>query len=215
MSDRERSQQHDWLTANGIKLHYVSSGSGSLMLMLHGFPEFWYSWRYQISEFAADFRVVALDLRGYNDSDKPEYPQAYAIAELLKDVKGAIAALGYEKCILVGHDWGGNIAWHFAYAYPEMVERLIVLNLPHPALFSRGLRTLEQLRRSWYIFAFQIPFLPEWLVQQSNYEAIASAFRDMAVDKTAFSDADLQAYKDAAAKPGALTAMLNYYRDNF
>ena len=128
--------QHSYLKTNGIRLHYVTDGSGELMLMLHGFPEFWYSWRHQIKEFSEDYKVVALDLRGYNDSDKPAAPSAYAMSELLADVKGAIEALGYGTCILVAHDWGGAIAWQFAYAYPDMVSKLIVMNLPHPAKFS-------------------------------------------------------------------------------
>jgi pimeloyl-ACP methyl ester carboxylesterase len=183
--------------------------------MLHGFPEFWYSWRHQIPDFALDFKVVALDLRGYNDSDKPEDKSAYVMDEFIKDVKGVIEGLGYDRCVLVGHDWGGAIAWNFAYAYPEMVERLIVLNLPHPAKFAQGFRTPQQLLRSSYMFFFQLPWLPELLLQSSDYQAIETAFTSMAVDKTAFTKADLEAYKDAAAKRGALSAMLNYYRNIF
>lgn len=185
------------------------------MLMLHGFPEFWYSWRYQIEEFSTDYHTVAVDLRGYNESDKPTGKEAYSIAELIKDVKGVIEGLGYQDCILVAHDWGGAIAWQFAYAYPEMVEKLIVLNIPHPAKFAAGLKTPQQLFKSWYIFAFQIPWLPEFLIQLNDYQAIKEAFTAMAIDKTAFSPEDLSAYRDAAAKPGALTAMINYYRNVF
>lgn len=213
MSVLEGSWKHEYITSNGIKLHYVTEGEGPLMLMLHGFPEFWYSWRHQIPEFAKDFKVVALDLRGYNDSDKPEKQSAYVMAEFIKDVEGVIKGLGYDKCVLVGHDWGGAIAWSFAYAHPEMVERLIVLNLPHPAKFAAGLRTPQQLLRSLYIFFFQLPWLPELLLQSSDYRAIETAFTGMAVDKNTFTKADLDAYKDAAAKRGALTAALNYYRN--
>lgn len=183
--------------------------------MLHGFPEFWYSWRHQIKEFSEDYKVVALDLRGYNDSDKPAAPSAYVMSELLADVKGAIEALGYGTCILVAHDWGGAIAWQFAYAYPDMVSKLIVMNLPHPAKFSEGLRTPQQLLKSWYIFFFQIPFLPEWYLAFNDYSAIASSFTSWAIDKNAFTKADIEAFKDAAAKRGALTAMINYYRNIF
>lgn len=207
--------QHNFISTNGINLHYVSQGSGKLMLMLHGFPEFWYSWRHQIQEFASDYHTVALDLRGYNDSDKPASPSAYQMSEFIQDLKGVITGLGYEDCILVAHDWGGAIAWNFAYAYPEMVEKLIVLNIPHPAKFAQGLRTPQQLLKSWYILAFQIPFLPELLFQLNDYQAIKEAFSGMAIDKTAFSEEDLNAYRDAAAKPGALTAMINYYRGIF
>lgn len=206
---------HEYIITNGIKLHYVTQGEGPLMLMLHGFPEFWYSWRYQIPEFAKYFQVVALDLRGYNDSDKPKEQSAYVMAEFVKDVEGVIKGLGYSKCILVGHDWGGAIAWNFAYNYPDMVERLIILNLPHPAKFSQGLRTPQQLLRSAYIFFFQLPRLPELFIQSGEYQAIERAFKGMAVDKSAFTPADIKAFKAAAAKPGALTAMLNYYRNIF
>lgn len=185
------------------------------MLMLHGFPEFWYSWRHQISEFSRDYHTVAIDLRGYNQSDKPQGLNAYQMSELVEDVRGVITGLGYEDCILVAHDWGGAIAWNFAYTYPEMVEKLIVMNIPHPAKFTEGLKTPQQLTKSWYIFAFQIPLLPEFLLQLNDYQAIENAFLGMAIDKTAFSQEDINAYKDAAAKRGALTAMINYYRAIF
>lgn len=213
MSVLERSWKHEYITTNGIKLHYVTQGEGSLMLMLHGFPEFWYSWRNQIPEFAKNFKVVALDLRGYNDSDKPQPQSAYVMDEFIQDIEGVIKGLGYDKCVLVGHDWGGAIAWSFAYAHPEMVEQLIILNMPHPAKFSEGLRTPQQLLRSSYIFLFQLPGIPELLLQSSDYQAIETAFTGMAVNKNAFTKADIEAYKDAVGKRGALTAMLNYYRN--
>ncbi|WP_341526406.1 alpha/beta hydrolase [Nostoc sp. UHCC 0302] len=215
MSVIESSLTHEYITTNGVKLHYVTQGEGPLMLMLHGFPEFWYSWRYQIPEFAQNFKVVALDLRGYNDSDKPEAQSAYVMDEFIKDVEGVIKGLGYQKCVLVGHDWGGAIAWNFAYAHPEMLERLIILNLPHPAKFAEGFRTPQQLVRSSYMFFFQLPWLPELLLQASDYQVIEMAFKGMAVNKNVFTQADIDAYKKAVAKPGALTAMLNYYRNVF
>lgn len=215
MQTENKAWKESFLTTNGVKLHCISQGEGSLMLMLHGFPECWYSWRYQIPEFAQDYHVIAPDLRGYNESDKPQAVSAYTINELVEDVKGLITGLGYDRCVLVGHDWGGAIAWQFAYAYPEMVERLIVMNLPHPAKFAEGLKTPQQLLRSWYIFFFQIPLLPEWLLQQDDYRAIGRAFTEMAVDKSAITEADERVYRNAAAKPGALTAMLNYYRQAF
>ena len=211
----QESWQHQYITSNGIQLHYVTQGDGPLMLMLHGFPEFWYSWRHQIREFAKDYKVVALDLRGYNDSDKPSALSAYKMSELMLDVAGVIKGLGYESCTLVGHDWGGAIAWSFAYSYPELLERLIVLNIPHPAKFVEGLRTPQQLLKSWYIFFFQIPWLPELLIQSGDYQFISDAFTKMAVNPSVFTPKDLEAYKDAAAKRGALTGMLNYYRNIF
>ncbi|WOD40557.1 alpha/beta hydrolase [Nodosilinea sp. E11] len=206
------SPQHNFLSTNGVRLHYVRQGQGPLMLFLHGFPEFWYSWRHQLNAFAADYTCVALDLRGYNDSDKPEGLDAYRLDVLVDDVRGAIEALGYDRAILVGHDWGGAIAWAFAYTYPQLLESLIVMNIPHPAKFAEGLRTPQQLIKSWYIGLFQLPLLPELLLQAGNYWLIEQALRGMAIDKSTFSDADLDRYKTAAAKPGALTAMVNYYR---
>ncbi|MBE9209644.1 alpha/beta hydrolase [Nostoc sp. LEGE 06077] len=215
MSEMQNSWEHKYITTNGVKLHYVTQGTGPLMLMLHGFPEFWYSWRHQIPEFAENFQVVALDLRGYNDSEKPQEQSAYIMDEFIKDVEGVIKGLGHEKCILLGHDWGGAIAWCFAYAHPEMLEKLIILNLPHPAKFSQGLATPQQLMRSWYMFLFQLPVIPELLLQAFDYQPIAQTIQGTAVNKNAFTSSDLEAYKKAAAKSGALTAMLNYYRNVF
>ena len=207
--------EHHFIETNGVKLHYVSQGTGTLMLMLHGFPEFWYSWRHQIPEFAQDHHVVAVDLRGYNESDKPPELEAYKMSELVADVKGVIEGLGYESCILVGHDWGGAIAWNLADAYPQMVQKLIVLNIPHPALFAKGIKTPQQILKSWYAFIFQIPWLPEFILQLNDYQAIAAMLQGTAINKAAFSELDINAYKDAAAKRGVLTATINYYRCGF
>jgi pimeloyl-ACP methyl ester carboxylesterase len=205
--------KHDRIYTNGINLHYVTEGEGNLMLFLHGFPECWYSWRKQIPEFAKDHHAVALDLRGYNESDKPSESSAYKMSELVADVKGVIEGLGYQRCTLVGHDWGGAIAWNFAYQYPEMLDRLIILNLPHPAKFSQGLLTPQQLLKSWYIFLFQLPYLPEFLIQLDDYKLLETAFKGMAINQEAFSTEDINFYKDAFAKRGAATAAINYYRN--
>jgi pimeloyl-ACP methyl ester carboxylesterase len=212
MSVLEGPWKHAYIVSNGVKLHYVTQGEGPLLLFLHGFPEFWYSWRHQIPEFAKDYHVVALDLRGYNNSDKPHDPGSYTLEELVLDIEGVVQGLGYERCFLVGHDWGGVVAWGFAYTYPEMVEKLAILNMPHPAKFLEGIRQPQQMLRSWYILGFQIPNIPEILLQLNDYQAIANIFTASATNKSAFTPADLEAYKDAAAKRGALTAMLNYYR---
>ncbi|MDV3000156.1 MAG: Soluble epoxide hydrolase [Chroococcopsis gigantea SAG 12.99] len=215
MSLQATQWQSAFITTNGINLHYITKGRGKLILFLHGFPEFWYSWRHQMKEFGKDYHVVALDLRGYNKSDKPPAVKDYSMSQLLLDVKGTIEALGYDRCILVGHDWGGAIAWNFAYQYPRLLEKLIILNLPHPALFRKGLTTPAQLLRSWYIFFFQLPYLPELLIEFNKYQLIADAFLGMAIDKSAFTDEDIGAYKESASQPGALTAMVNYYRNIF
>jgi epoxide hydrolase 4 len=206
------SQTHRFLEANGLRLHYVTQGQGPLMLFLHGFPECWYSWRHQLEFFSSRYTCVALDLRGYNDSDKPTGIEAYRLETLVEDVRGALSALGHDRMVLVGHDWGGAIAWAFAYAYPELLQSLVVLNMPHPAKFANGLGHPLQLLRSWYIGAFQLPLLPEWALAAGDYWAIEHMLRGMAVQDNTFSNADLQVYKTAAAKPGALTAMVNYYR---
>lgn len=215
MTVTQDTWQHEYITTNGVKLHYVTQGTGPLMLMLHGFPECWYSWRHQIPVFAENYQVVAVDLRGYNDSDKPKEQSAYVMDEFIKDVEGLIKGLGHDKCILVGHDWGGGIAWSFAYAHPNMVERLIILNLPHLAKFSQGLFNPQQLLRSFYIFLFQLPGLPELLLQSGDYQIIPKTIQGTAFNKDAFNKEDLDVYQKAAAKPGALTAMLNYYRNVF
>lgn len=214
-NELESAFQHQYITTNQVRLHYVTQGEGPLMLMLHGFPEFWYSWQHQIPVFAQDHKVVALDMRGYNNSEKPSDVSAYRMPELIKDVQGVIQGLGYDQCILVAHDWGGAIAWQFAYAHPEMLHKLIIMNLPHPAKFQEALRSNpQQMLRSWYIGFFQVPVLPELMFQANDYRAIASMFSERATNKNAFSPADLEAYKNAAAKRGALTAMINYYRSN-
>jgi pimeloyl-ACP methyl ester carboxylesterase len=218
----EDGWNHRFVRGNGVELHCVEAGIGSedteqqqarpLMLFLHGFPEFWYSWRHQMRAFSDTYHVVAPELRGYNKSDKPEGRRAYALDELVSDVRELVENLGYEKCTLVAHDWGGAVAWEFAYAHPEMLDQLIVMNLPHPVRFYQGLRTAAQLRRSWYMFFFQLPWLPEALLSLDDHRAIARLFEGQAKNPQAFSDDDLDAYREAAGQPGALTAMLNYYR---
>ncbi|MEL7316774.1 MAG: alpha/beta fold hydrolase [Cyanobacteria bacterium J06559_3] len=206
--------QHQFIEANGLRLHYVTQGTGPLLLLLHGFPEFWYSWRHQIPVLAEHFTVVALDLRGYNDSDKPEDVAAYAMPELVGDIVGVITGLGYEQCVLVGHDWGGAIAWSVASQYPAKIAKLIVMNCPHPQRFLDGLSSSPlQWLRSAYMGFFQLPFLPELVLQANDYQLIAQTFDSMAVNRSAITETDIQAYKTAAAKPGALKAGLNYYRN--
>lgn len=207
--------QHGHLKTNGIKLHYVTAGEGPLVLLLHGFPECWYSWRYQIPALAEHYRVVALDLRGYNESDRPAQLKDYRMECLIADVVGVVQGLGYERCTLVGHDWGGAIAWAVADAHPTLLDNLIVLNLPHPARMAAGLRTPQQLLRSWYIFLFQIPGLPEWVLQWGDYRALEWILAGTAANKAAFSPADLNVFKNAVAQQGALSAALNYYRNLF
>lgn len=206
--------RHERVSANGIGFHVASCGDGNrLALLLHGFPECWYSWRLQMPLLAElGYRVWAPDLRGYGGSDRPPRMQDYAIEKLLDDVAGLIEASGCERALLVGHDWGAAIAWYFAMRRPEMLERLVIMNVPHPVPFQKALRTWKQLRRSWYASFFQLPRLPEAAMRAGNYRAIREAFVSSAIDKSRFPDEVVRVYRDAAAQPGALTAMLNYYR---
>ncbi len=190
----------------------MQAGRGDrLVLLLHGFPECWYSWRYQLPVLAKHATVVAPDLRGYNETEKPR--SGYTLDVLTRDVDALIEALGYRQAVVVGHDWGGMLAWALAIAFPEQVERLAVLNIPHPALFSRAIgRNWRQTLRSWYIGLFQLPWLPERLLRWHDCLPIAQMIRGAAVDRSRFGMAELHFYRQAAARPDALTAMLNYYR---
>ncbi len=203
---------HRYIQINGIRMHYVTAGSGPLLLLLHGFPEFWYSWRHQIDALSPYFTVVAPDLRGYNDTDKPSW--GYSIDVLVADVLELIRALGYERAVVAGHDWGGMLAWMLAIDYPHRVERLIAMNIPHPALSLQALsRNPRQILRSAYVALFQIPWLPEKLISFNDYALLEWAMCSMVFRQNTFSDDDIHAYKDAISKPGALTAALNWYRE--
>lgn len=208
--------QHGYAHVNGVRLHYVTQGQGKLVILLHGFPEFWYSWRHQIPALAERFRVVVPDLRGYNDSDKPVGAANYRIDVLTADVMGLIRAFGEDRAVIVGHDWGGGVAWAFAATHPEATGRLIVLNCPHPGPFQKHLRSnWRQLRRSWYMFFFQLPWLPELGMRLNAARFVEQAFRGWAIRKEAFPDEDLRRYVEAIRKPGMPTAAINYYRAAF
>ena len=197
----------------GVRLHYVTLGNGPLVVLLHGFPEFWYAWRRQISDLAnAGFRVVAPDQRGYNLSDKPASVPAYGVARLADDVAALIRACGEEKALIVGHDWGAGVAWSFAMAYPEMVERVVVMNGPHPERMLKGLRDPVQLLRSWYMFFFQIPQLPEAIARLDNFKFLLTPMRQEPTNPDAFEPGDFPRYVEAYAREGAVEAMINWYR---
>ncbi len=209
--------EHHHVAVNGVTLHCVTAGRGPLVVLLHGFPEFWYSWRHQIPVLAAaGFRVAAPDLRGYNDSEKPEGVDAYRMTALVEDVAALVRALGEEQAVIVGHDWGGAVAYAFAMMHPEMTLRLAVLNCPHPEPFGRALGQgdLEQMKRSWYMFFFQLPDLPETLLAKDNFRLLRRFAYDGAKRGT-FSRRDVARYVDAFAKPGALTGASNWYRAMF
>ena len=160
-----RGMAHRWIDVAGLRLHCVEAGTGPLVVLLHGFPEFWYAWRHQIPALAAGgYRVLAPDLPGYITSDKPPRVRDYRPRLLAREVADLIMALGAGSAAVAGHDWGGALAWLLAMQDPERVQRLVVLNAPHPVRFLKGLGSPRQLRRSWYILAFQLPWLPERLV---------------------------------------------------
>ena len=160
-------------------MHYVEAGDGPLIVLLHGFPEFWYGWRLQIEPLAAaGFRVVAPDTRGYNLSSKPDGVEAYDTGQLAADIRGLIHERGAESALLVGHDWGGTIAWATAMNHPEVVDRLAILNAAHPRKLSQGLHHPGQLRKSWYFFFFDLPDLPETVVHANHWHFFRHFLRD-------------------------------------
>jgi pimeloyl-ACP methyl ester carboxylesterase len=208
-----RGMAHRWIDVGRLRLHCVEAGTGPLVVLLHGFPEFWYAWRHQIPALAgAGYRVVAPDLRGYNTSDKPPRVRDYRPRLLAQEVADLIVALGAGSATVAGHDWGGGLAWLLAMHHPERIQRLVVLNAPHPIRFLKGLRSARQLRRSWYMFAFQLPWLPERLVAARDFRALRRALRRQPTRPGAFTAQDIDHYVAAAAQPGALHAAINYYR---
>jgi pimeloyl-ACP methyl ester carboxylesterase len=212
ISDRLR---HATVLTNGVRLHVVESGpeDGPPILLLHGFPEFWYGWRHQIGPLAdAGFRVLAPDQRGYGASEKPGPISAYALDTLASDVAGLIEAIGRPRATVVGHDWGGVVAWWLAIRRPAPLERLAVLNAPHPIVFRRYLRSSpRQLLKSWYAFSFQLPWLPEAMLRRRNWRPLMEAVRRTSRPAT-FTEADLESYRGTWSEPGAITAMINWYR---
>jgi pimeloyl-ACP methyl ester carboxylesterase len=181
---------------------------------LHGFPEFWYSWRYQIPVLARHFKVVVPDLRGYNDSEKPA--SGYDLDTLSADIRSLIENLGYRRAHIVGHDWGGTIAWNLAQKFPQCLDRLALLSALPPQTFAREIISdFDQFRRSWYVLAFQLPAVPEWLIQLNLRAFIRQLWQGQAVRKAAFTEETARLYQAALEKPGAIAAALNHYRHLF
>ncbi len=205
---------HGFAVVNQIRYHYVEAGEGPLLLLLHGFPENWWTWRYQIQPLVdAGFRVVAPDQRGYNETDKTG---PYDLDTLAEDVCGLMRALGCEKAHVVGHDVGGTVAWHLAATRPAFVDRLVVLNSPHPARSADALLpSREQLMRSWYMLAFPLPGLPEMALRQTGPSLLAMLYEKSAKDRAHFSEAEIQPFADGLQKPGAVKAMIGWYRATF
>jgi epoxide hydrolase 4 len=195
---------------DGVTLHYVEAGTGPLVLLLHGFPEFWYGWREQIRPLVeAGYRVVAPDLRGYNLSSKPTEFEDYTADKPAADIAALIRALGSETAAVVGHDWGGSIAWTLAMNSPEVVERLVILNAAHPRKLNEGLKNPRQLERSWYFFYFQLMGTPERHAAKDDWKFFTRFFRDA---DPAYTEDELDRYREAWSQEGAAKGMIDYYR---
>ncbi|MHA1380433.1 MAG: alpha/beta fold hydrolase [Candidatus Helarchaeota archaeon] len=204
--------KHGYINTNNIRMHYVTYGKGKLILLLHGFPEYWYSWRFQIAELGKHFKVVAPDLRGYNKTDKPEGIENYKVNILIQDIKGLIEWFQKEKTIIIGHDWGGALSWEFARCFPERTKKLIVLNCPPISVLQEEIvRNKKQARRSQYIMFFQTPNVPEEALSANNYAMLKATYTDMAVKKEIWTDETLKKYVDALKMP-SLSCGINYYR---
>ena len=200
---------------SNVRLHAVADGSkdGPVVVLLHGFPEFWYGWHRQIEPLAAaGFRVIAPDQRGYNLSSKPSGVASYALYELVSDVIAIADQLGQKRIFLAGHDWGAAVAWSAAILHPQRVSKLAVLNVPHPSVMRKFLSTrMRQFLRSWYIFFFQLPYLPEAAFSALHFRLGANSLLRSSRPGT-FPPGDLAQYRAAWSQPGALTAMINWYR---
>ncbi len=203
---------HEYADVNGIRLHYVTTGKGKLIMFVHGFPEFWYEWKNQLVEFGRDYQAVAPDMRGYNLSSKPADVEQYQVQYLVEDLRALAERLGHNKFILVGHDWGGAVAWVFAITHPEYLEKLIIINAPHPAVFQRELReNPAQQQASAYMLQLRSP-QAEQILSANNYDALVQAVLGEGLKQGIFTEEDRQAYIEAWSQPGALTGGLNYYR---
>lgn len=211
----QRSIVHETAEVNGVRLHYAKSGSGQLMLFLHGFPEFWYAWKDQLEEFSRDHLAVAPDMRGYNLSSKPEAVEQYRVPALVEDIRALATSLGASanrKFILVGHDWGGVVAWAAAMTHPDLIEKLIIVNAPHPAIFQREIReNPAQQKASAYMLMFRGPDAEKTL-SANDHEMLVRIVLANGLKQGHFTEADKKAYLDAWSQPGALTGGLNYYR---
>ena len=204
--------EHKYADVNNIRLHYATAGKGKLIVFLHGFPEFWYEWKDQLAEFGRDYQAVAPDMRGYNLSSKPADVAQYRMRHLIEDVRALVEHLGHRKFILVAHDWGGGVAWPFAIRHPEYLEKLIILNAPHPVTFVRELRdNPAQLKASQYILVHRTPEAED-ILSKNNYAILVSNLLRDGIREGYFTEEDKKAYLEAWSQPGALTGGLNYYR---
>jgi pimeloyl-ACP methyl ester carboxylesterase len=214
MNNFNSSIKFDYAQIGGVKLHYATAGSGErLVILLHGFPEFWYSWRQQIVALSDEYTIVAPDMRGYNLSDKPPRVEDYEINKLVDDVIGLIRHFGREQAAIVGHDWGATIAWAVAQKHPESVWKLCAMQVPPIAVWKKN-QTFKQFLASWYMFLFQIPRLPEWLVSRNDYELLAKGLQNSTAEKGVFTSAEIAEYKKSWNETDDLKPAINYYRAN-
>ena len=204
--------KHEFADVNGVRLHYARAGQGKLVLFVHGFPEFWYAWKNLLPGFGRDHLAVAPDMRGYNLSSKPAEVSAYAVPHLVDDLRALAKSLGHEKFVLVAHDWGGGVAWSLGIHHPECLEKLVIINAPHPALFERELnRNPAQQAASQYMLLFRSQ-KAEATLAANNYAFLVDAVLTRGLKKGHFTEDDRQAYLAAWSQPGALTGSLNWYR---
>jgi pimeloyl-ACP methyl ester carboxylesterase len=212
--EREFAIKHGFAAVGDIRLHYAECGEGNdLVILLHGFPECWYSWRHQLPVLGRRYHVVAPDMRGYNLSDKPARVQDYRIDLLVADVVGLIHYFGQDKAAIVAHDWGAGVAWALAQRHPELVSKLIVMQVPPPAAWRANF-SFRQFLHSWYMFFFQLPRLPESWASANDFARVAKMYKETTARPDVFTDEDIEVYKEALRQPGALTAGINYYRAN-
>lgn len=213
LTNIDPSIRHGYAQIGDVRLHYAERGAGEkLVILLHGFPECWYSWRHQLAALGEHYRVVAPDLRGYNLSDKPPRVEDYRMEALVGDVLGLIRHCGEREAAIIGHDWGAAVAWAVAEKYPEYVWKLAALQVPPPAAWAANV-TVRQLLRSWYMFFFQLPRVPEWWISRNDFGGLDDMFKRTARRGT-FTETDIAVLKEAMRQPGALTASINYYRAN-
>jgi pimeloyl-ACP methyl ester carboxylesterase len=210
-----RAVRHERIRGDGVDLHVAIAGDGPPVILLHGFPENWRSWRRQFAALvAAGFSVWAPDMRGYNESERPRERDAYHLTHLVADVAAIVRATGQARAHIGGHDWGGLVAWTFAARHPDLVHRLVILNAPPVDIYLDKVRRPPQMFRSWYVLLFLVPHLAEWTLSARRYYALRRMFSRGPAQRGAFSEADIQQYVEALSAPGALTAALNYYRAN-
>jgi pimeloyl-ACP methyl ester carboxylesterase len=202
----------EYAEVNGVKLHYVTVGKGKLIMFVHGFPEFWYEWKNQLAQFGTEYQAVAPDMRGYNLSSKPAEVDQYQVKYLVEDLRALAEKLGHKKFILVAHDWGGAVAWAFAIAHPDYLEKLVIINAPHPGVFARELReNPDQQKASQYMLMFRSP-QAEQILSANNYATLVQVVLGEGLKNGVFNEDDKKAYIEAWSQPGALTGGLNYYR---